>query len=130
MRLVYSPTIGVAYDSTMEPMNVQEMTDRLKVRCQNISDSTKQTWDNSINWIDRINVANVDHYVAAEWLERADTFWGVSTFKARVGFLKGLWNKARKKKLYKGENPWIDLDDVLAIGLVVSLSWISKLRWI
>ena len=27
--------------------------------------------------------------------------------------LKGLWVKARKKKIYRGENPWLDLDDGL-----------------
>ena len=100
----------------MESMNVQEMTDRLKVRYKNISDNTKKIWDKSIKWIDKTNVADVDDDLAAEWLERAETAWGESTVKARVGFLKGLWNKARKKKLYKGENPWIDLDDGLVIA--------------
>ena len=53
----------------MESMNVQEMTDRLKVRYKNISDNTKKIWDKSIRWIDKTNVADVDDDLAAEWLE-------------------------------------------------------------
>jgi len=100
----------------MQFINVQKTTDHLKVTLKNISYSTKRFWGKSINWIDRINFAGFDHDVAGKWLERADIFLGKSTFKARVRFLKDFWNKARKKKLHKGKNPCVYLDNGLAIG--------------
>ena len=109
-------TIGVAYNLTMNKMNVQEMTDRLKVRYKRISPSTKILWDKSIKFIADHDVQDVDDDVAADWLEQAENQWGESTVKCRIGILKGLWNKARKKKLYKGDNPWLDLDDGLEIA--------------
>ena len=100
----------------MDKMNVQEMTDRLKVRYKRISPSTKVNWDKSIKYIADYDVQDVDDDVAADWLEKAEADWEESTVKARIGYLKGLWNKARKKKLYKGDNPWLDLDDGLEIA--------------
>ena len=100
----------------MESMNVQEMTDRLKVRYKRIQPATKDLWDKSIKFIADLDVRDVDDDVAAEYLEKAETVWGESTVKCRVGILKGLWNKAARKKLYKGENPWLDLDDGLEIA--------------
>ena len=100
----------------MDKMNVQEMTDRLKVRYKRISPSTKVIWDKSIKYIADYDVQDVDDDVAADWLEKAEAEWEESTVKARIGYLKGLWNKARKKKLYRGDNPWLDLDDGLEIA--------------
>ena len=34
----------------------------------------------------------------------------------KMPMLKGLWVKARKKKIYRGENPWLDLDDGLRVA--------------
>ena len=100
----------------MEQMNVQEMTDRLKVRYKKIQPATKTLWDKSIKYIAHLDVSAVDDDVAADYLEYAESTWGESTVKCRVGILKGLWNKAARKKLYKGENPWLDLDDGLEIA--------------
>ena len=97
-------------------MNVQEMTDRLKVRYKRIQPATKELWDKSIKFIADLDVSEVDDDVAADYLEQAENAWGESTVKCRVGILKGLWNKAARKKLYKGENPWLDLDDGLEIS--------------
>ena len=100
----------------MESMNVQEMTDRLKVRYKRISDPTKILWDKSIRYIKNMDVSAVDDDVAADYLEFAENNWSESTVKCRIGILKGLWNKAGRKKLYRGENPWLDLDDGLEIA--------------
>ena len=109
-------SIGVAYNLTMEQMNVQEMTDRLKVRYKRISSATKVNWDKSIKYIADLDVKDVDDDVAADYLEYAEKNWSESTVKLRIGYLKGLWNKAACKKLYKGENIWLDLDDGLSIA--------------
>ena len=97
-------------------MNVQELTDRLKVRYKRITDTTKVIWDKSIRPIKHLDVAAVDDDVAADYLEHAENNWSESTVKCRIGILKGLWNKASRKKLYRGENPWLDLDDGLMIA--------------
>ena len=86
-------------------MNVQEMTDRLKVRYKRISPATKILWDKSVKYIADLNVSEVDDDVAADYLEHAESTWGESTVKCRVGILKGLWNKAARKKLYRGREP-------------------------
>ena len=100
----------------MEQMNVQEMTDRLKVRYKRISEPTKVLWDKSVRYIKDMNVSEVDDDVAADYLEYAENNWSESTVKCRIGILKGLWNKAGRKKLYRGDNPWLDLDDGLEIS--------------
>ena len=53
----------------MESMNVQEMTDRLKVRYKRISPATKVLWDKSIKYIADLDVSEVDDDVAADYLE-------------------------------------------------------------
>jgi integrase len=100
----------------MESMNVQEMTDRLKRLYPRISAPTKQNWDKAIRSINHLNVKDVNDDVALEYLECGTEKWCESTVKSRISALKGIWNKARKKKLYKGENPWLDLDDGLEIA--------------
>jgi integrase len=100
----------------MEQMNVQEMTDRLKVRYKRISKPTKVLWDKSVRYIKDMEVSKVDDDVAANYLEFAENNWSESTVKCRIGILKGLWNKAGRKKLYRGDNPWLDLDDGLEIS--------------
>ena len=100
----------------MESMNVQEMTDRLKRLYPRIGDSTKENWDKAIRSINHLNVRDITDDVVLEYLERRTEEWSESTVKARISALKGIWNKARKKKLYKAENPWLDLDDGLEIA--------------
>ena len=74
----------------MEQMNVQEMTDRLKVRYKRISEPTKILWDKSIRYIKDMDVSEVDDDVAADYLEFAENNWSESTVKCRIGILKGL----------------------------------------
>ena len=90
-------------------MNVQEMTERLKRLYPRIEDTTKQNWDKAIRGIEHYLVKDVTDDVALEYLEQKTDEWCESTVKSRIAALKGIWNKARKKKLYKGENPWLDL---------------------
>jgi len=100
----------------MTQMNVQEMTDRLKPLYPRIQATTKQNWDKAIRGLTHFKVKDVIDEVALDYLERRMDEWSESTVKARISALKGLWNKARKKKLYKGENVWLDLDDGLMIA--------------
>jgi integrase len=100
----------------MEEMNVQEMTHRLKRLYPRIKPSTKLVWDKSIKPISQLNLDEVTDDVAFDYLDSAMSKWSESTTKARIGTLKGLWNKAARKKLYKGDNPWNDLDDGLQIA--------------
>jgi len=100
----------------MDQMNVKEMTDRLKRLYPRIGATTKQNWDKAIRGIETCLVKDVTDEVALDYLEKRMDEWCESTVKSRISALKGLWNKARKKKLYKGENPWLDLDDGLEIA--------------
>ena len=100
----------------MTTMNVQEMTDRLKRLYPKIQQSTKDNWDKTIKPIAHRKVVEIDDTDALEYLESGMQMWSESTVKQRIGYLKGIWNKAYKKKLWKGENPWLDIDDGLEIG--------------
>ena len=100
----------------MNQMNVQEMTDRLKRLYPRIAVTTKQNWDKAVRSISHLKVQDVTDDVALEYLECRTDEWSESTVKSRISALKGIWNKARKKKLYKADNPWLELDD----GLVVA----------
>lgn len=100
----------------MNQMNVQEMTDRLKRLYPRISTTTKQNWDKAVRSINHLNVQDVTDDVALQYLECRTDEWSESTVKSRISALKGIWNKARKKKLYKADNPWLDLDDGLEIA--------------
>ena len=97
-------------------MNVQEMTDRLKRLYPRISATTKQNWDKAVRSINHLDVQDVTDDVALQYLECRMDNWSESTVKSRISALKGIWNKARKKKLYKAENPWLELDDGLKIA--------------
>ena len=48
-------------------MNVQEMTDRLKVRYKRITPATKIIWDKAIRYIKDLDVADVTDEVAADY---------------------------------------------------------------
>ena len=101
----------------MESMNVQEMTNRLNRLYPRIKQSTKVVWNKAVKPIAELEIKDVTDDIAYEYLDKHMDIWSESTVKARIGTLKGLWNKARKKKLYKGENPWLDLDDGLEIAV-------------
>ena len=100
----------------MTQMNVQEFTDRIKRLYPKYTDSTKRNWDKAVRPIKDIKVSEVDDDVARDYLEDAMEWWRESTVKQRIGSLKGIWTKGYRKKLYKGENPWVDLDDGLEIA--------------
>lgn len=100
----------------MTNMNVQQMTERLCRLYPRITDATKKVWFKSIKPLADVKVSKVDDEVAVNYLEDAMCNWRESTVKARIGTLKGLWRKAGYKKIYKGENPWLDLDDGLEIS--------------
>ena len=97
----------------MTQMNVQEFTERIKRLYPKITESTKRNWDKAVSPIQTIKVLDVTDDVALEYLESAMEKWSEGTVKQRIGYLKGIWNKGFKKKIYKGENPWLDLDDGL-----------------
>ena len=97
-------------------MNVQEFTDRIKRLYPKIKDPTKRSWDKAIRPIKSIKVIDITDDIARDYLEGGMEKWAESTVKQRIGLLKGIWIKGYKKKLYKGENPWIDLDDGLEIA--------------
>ena len=100
----------------MEQMNVYEMTTRLQRLYPRIEHSTKVAWFKSIKPIQELQLEHVDDDVAYNYLDQGMQQWSESYTKRNIGYLKGLWNKARKKKLYKGENPWLDLDDGLQVN--------------
>lgn len=100
----------------MTQMNVQEFADRIKRLYPKIKGPTKYSWDKAIKPIKDIKVIDVDDDVARDYLEGGMEKWSQSTVKQRIGLLKGIWIKGYKKKLYKGENPWLDLDDGLEIA--------------
>ena len=97
-------------------MNVYEMTTRLQRLYPRIEHSTKLAWFKSIKPIQELQIEHVDDDVAYNYLDQGMQQWSESYTKRNIGYLKGLWNKARKKKLYKGENPWLDLDDGLEVA--------------
>lgn len=100
----------------MTKMNVQEFTDRISRLYPKITDSTKKNWNKAIRPIAHMKVLDISDDVALEYLETGMHAWSESTVKQRIGYLKGIWNKGFKKKIYKGENPWLDLDDGLEVA--------------
>ena len=100
----------------MTTMNVQEFSDRIKRLYPKIRESTKRNWDKAVAPIAHMKVVEVDDEQALNYLENAMGKWSEGTVKQRIGYLKGIWNKGYKKKIYKGENPWLDLDDGLEVS--------------
>ena len=99
----------------MTKMNVQEFSDRIKRLYPKLAESTKRNWDKAVAPIAHMKVVEIDDDQALNYLENAMDKWSEGTVKQRIGFLKGIWNKGYKKKIYKGENPWLDLDDGLEV---------------
>ena len=94
-------------------MNVLQMTNRVSARYKNIQPSTKSNWYKAIKYIAEMDVSEITDDTTTDYLDYAENTWSESTVKTRLSSLKALWNKARKKKIYRGENPWLDLDDGL-----------------
>lgn len=97
----------------MTTMNVQEFSERIKRLYPKITESTKRNWDKATAPIAHMKVVEINDDHALNYLENAMAKWCEGTVKQRIGYLKGIWNKGYKKKIYKGENPWLDLDDGL-----------------
>ena len=97
-------------------MNVYEMCERLKWHYRKLKQTTFHKWDQAIKPIAERQVRHIDDDVALEYLEENLKTVSESTVKNRLNTLTGLWRKAYKKKIYKGENPWLDLDDGIEIA--------------
>lgn len=97
-------------------MNVLQMTNRVSARYKNIQPSTKSNWYKAIKYIAEMDVSEITDDATTDYLDYAESTWSESTVKTRLASLKALWNKARKKKIYRGENPWLDLDDGLRVA--------------
>ena len=100
----------------MTTMNVQEFSERIKRLYPKITESTKRNWDKAVAPIAHMKVVEVDDEQALNYLENTMGKWSEGTVKQRIGYLKGIWKKGYKKKIYKGENPWLDLDDGLEVS--------------
>ena len=100
----------------MTTMNVQEFADRIYGLYPKLTAETKRSWDKATKPIQTIKVVDFGDAEALEYLERGMQSLSQSTVKQRIGYLKGIWEKGKRKKIYKGENPWLDLDDGLEIA--------------
>ena len=97
-------------------MNVQEFADRIYGLYPRLTAETKRSWDKATKPIQTIKVVDIGDEEALQYLERGMQALSESTVKQRIGYLKGIWEKGKRKKIYKGENPWLDLDDGLEIA--------------
>ena len=93
-------------------MKVYELTEKLNKLYQ-VRPSTFEYWQKSIKPIRDLNIAEITDEVVFDYRINGIAELAESTLKTRIGYLKGIWNKARKWKLYRGENPWLDADDGL-----------------
>ena len=97
----------------MTTMKVCELTEKLN-RIYKPQPSTYKYWQKSIKPIAQLSLSDITDEVVLDYrINGLDTL-SEGTLRARIGYLKGLWNKARKWKLIKGENPWLDADDGLS----------------
>ena len=96
----------------MTQMNVSELTDKLR-KLYKPTDSTFNYWQKSIKPIAHLKLQDVTDEVVLDYRITQLELLSEGTLKTRIGYLKGIWNKARKWKLIKGENPWQDADDGL-----------------
>jgi integrase len=97
----------------MTSMKVYELAEKLN-KLYKPQPSTYKYWQKSIKPIADLSLEQVSDEVVLNY--RVDGLCSLSegTLKTRIGYLKGMWNKARKWKLVKGENPWCDADDGLS----------------
>ena len=93
-------------------MKVYELTEKLS-KLYKPQPSTYQYWQKSIKPIRNLSLQEISDEVVLDYRINGLADLGEGTLKTRIGYLKGLWNKARKWKLIKGENPWQDADDGL-----------------
>ena len=97
----------------MNTMKVCELADKLS-KIYKVQPSTFKYWQKSIKPIAHLNLKDINTDVVLDYrIEQLDKI-SEGTLKTRIGYLKGMWNKARKWKLVSGENPWLDADDGLS----------------
>lgn len=96
----------------MTAMKVCELTEKLS-KIYRPTDGTYKYWQKSIKPIAQLSLHDITDEVVLDYRINGLEQLSESTLKARIGYLKGIWNKARKWKLIKGENPWLDADDGL-----------------
>ena len=97
----------------METMKVHELATKLN-KLYRVQPSTYNYWLKSIKPISDLSLKDVTYEVALDYRINELEKLSEGTLKTRIGYLKGIWNKARKMRLYKGENPWCDADDGLS----------------
>ena len=93
-------------------MKVHELATKLE-KLYKPTASTYSYWQKSIKPIAHLNLQDVSDEVVLDYRVNGLETLSEGTLKTRIGYLKGLWNKARKWKLIKGENPWQYADDGL-----------------
>ena len=93
-------------------MKVYELTEKLN-KLYKPQPSTFKYWEKSIKPIRNLSLKEVSDEVVLDYRINGLCELGEGTLKTRIGYLKGIWNKARKWKLIKGENPWQSADDGL-----------------
>ena len=97
----------------MAQMKVHELATKLE-KLYKPTASTYSYWQKSIKPIAHLNLQDVSDEVVLDYRVNGLETLSEGTLKTRIGYLKGLWNKARKWKLIKGENPWQYADDGLS----------------
>jgi len=96
----------------MNQMKVYELAEKLN-KIYKPQPSTYKYWQKSIKPIKHLQLSEVTDIVVIDYRINGLSELSEGTLKRRIGYLKGIWNKARKWKLIKGENPWLDADDGL-----------------
>ncbi len=97
----------------MTQMKVCELATKLE-KIYKPRQSTFQYWQKAIKPIAHLSLQEISDEVVLDYRINGLEKLSEGTLKTRIGYLKGLWNKARKWKLVKGENPWLDADDGLS----------------
>ena len=99
----------------MTTMNVLQLTQKLQP-FYDLTPSTYKEWSKAIKPIAHLDVSDVTEETVWNYRVEGHQHLANSTLKTRIGTVRGIWEKARKWKLIKGENPWRDAADGLRIG--------------
>jgi len=94
-------------------MKVCDLAEKLN-KIYRLQPSTYKYWQKAIKPIADLSLQEISDDVVLDYRINQLNLLSESTLKTRIGYLKGIWNKARKWKLVKGENPWLDADDGLS----------------
>ena len=97
----------------MDQMNVDQLATKLQ-KIYKPQPSTFAYWQKAIKPIAHLPLQEVSEEVVLDYRVEGLEKLSEGTLKTRIGYLKGIWNKARKWKLVKGENPWQYADDGLS----------------